>query len=112
MSEGKYMIDTPAQTKTDILHLIKQHQDKIRSLGVKKLGLFGSFVREEQNSESDIDLLIEFEEGAKNFDNFMQLSFLLEEFLGWPIELVTIESVSPYILSHIAQEVEYVTLSP
>jgi len=105
------MIDTPTQTKKDVLSVIRQHQDKIKAFGVKKLGLFGSFVRDEQNTESDIDLLVEFEEGQKSFDNFIQLSFLLEELLRWPVELVTVESVSPYLRPYITQEVEYVTFS-
>jgi predicted nucleotidyltransferase len=41
----------------------------------------------------------------------MQLSFLLEELLKWPVELVTVESVSPYLRPYITQEVEYVTFS-
>jgi hypothetical protein len=105
------MIDTPTQTKKDVLSIIRGHQDKIKTFGVRKLGLFGSFVRNEQNIESDIDLLVEFEEGQKTFDNFMQLSFLLEELLKWPVELVTVESVSPYLRPYITQEVEYVTFS-
>ena len=102
------MIDTPIQTKKDILSFIRQHPDEIKSFGVKKLGLFGSFVRNEQSTESDIDLLVEFEEGQKTFDNFMQLSFWLEEMLRRPVELVTVDSVSPYLRPHITQEVEYV----
>ena len=102
------MIDTPVQTKKDILFFIRQHPDEIKSFGVKKLGLFGSFVRNEQNTGSDIDLLVEFEEGQKNFDNFMQLSFWLEEMLKRPVELVTFDSVSPYLRPYITQEVEYV----
>ena len=105
------MIDTPTQTKKDVLSIIGRHQDEIKAFGVKKLGLFGSFVRNEQNIESDIDLLVEFEEGQKTFDNFMQVSFLLEELLKWPVELVTVESVSPYLRPYITQEVEYVTFS-
>jgi predicted nucleotidyltransferase len=105
------MIDTPIQTKKDVLSIIRRHQHKIKMFGVKKLGLFGSFVRNEQNIESDIDLLVEFEEGQKTFDNFIQLSFLLEELLKWPVELVTVESVSPYLRPYITQEVEYVTFS-
>lgn len=105
------MINTPVQTKKEVLSIIRRHQDKIRILGVKKLGLFGSFVRNEQNAESDIDLLVEFESGHKSFDNFIRLSFLLEELLSWPVELVTVESVSPYLRPYITQEVEYVTFS-
>ena len=100
---------TLVQTKQDILSILQQNQDKIKTFGVKKLGLFGSFVRDEQNAESDIDLLVEFEVGHKTFDNFIQLSFLLEEILSRPVELVTVESLSPYLRPYITQEVEYVT---
>ena len=105
------MIDPPTKTKKDILSIIERHQDKIQSFGVKKLGLFGSFVRDEQNIGSDIDLLVEFEAGQKSFDNFMQLSFLLEELLRQPVELVTTDSLSPYLRPYITQEVEYVPFS-
>ncbi|MFQ5901583.1 MAG: nucleotidyltransferase family protein [Thermodesulfobacteriota bacterium] len=92
-----------------ILSIIAKNKDKIRIFGVKKLGLFGSFVREEQNAESDIDLLVEFERDKKTFDNFfIHLSFFLEELLKCHIELVTIESLSPYIRPYIIKEVKYV----
>ena len=62
-------------TKEKVLELIRSNQDQIRSYGVKKLGLFGSFVRGKQKPESDIDLLVEFQQDKKNFDNFIQLAF-------------------------------------
>lgn len=105
------MIEAPAKTKRDVHSIIRRHQDEIKAFGVKKLGLFGSFVRNEQNSGSDIDLLVVFEEGQKTFDNFMQLSFLLEDLLKRPVELVTVESLSPYLGPYITQEVEYVPFS-
>lgn len=103
-------MDSSIQTKESVVSLIQEHKDRIKTLGVKKLGLFGSFVRGEQRAESDIDVLVEFEQGKKTFDNFMQLSFLLEDLLNRRVELVTPESVSPYIRSYIVKEVEYVTL--
>lgn len=105
------MIKSPTQTKKDVVTVIRQHQANIKAFGVKRLGLFGSFVRNEQTGDSDIDLLVEFEAGQKTFDNFMQLSFFLEEQFNRPVELVTVESVSPYLRPHITQEVEYVTFS-
>lgn len=95
------------QTKDDILLAIQENGDKIKHLGVKRIGIFGSFVRGEQNSESDVDLLVEFEQGQKTFDNFMHLSFLLEEMLQRPVELITAESLSSYIRPYIIEEVEY-----
>jgi predicted nucleotidyltransferase len=75
--------------------------------GVRRIGLFGSFAHGTQHSDSDIDLLVEFEPEKKTFDNFMNLAFCLEDELGRKVELVTPESLSPYIGPHILQEVEY-----
>ncbi|MCK5306078.1 MAG: nucleotidyltransferase family protein [Candidatus Omnitrophica bacterium] len=96
------------KNKNDIISVIKKRRNEIESFGVKRLGLFGSFVRQEQDSQSDIDLLVEFEQDKKTFDNFIHLSFLLENLLEHHIELVTPESLSPYIKPHIVKEVEYV----
>jgi predicted nucleotidyltransferase len=79
-------------------------------LGVRSLGLFGSFVRGEQTPSSDVDVLVEFADGMHTFDNFMDLSLLLEDALGRSVDLVTHESLSPYIGPHILREVEHVAL--
>jgi len=95
-------------SQEDILSLIQSHQVDIRAFGVRKLGLFGSFVRGQQDESSDVDLLVEFEMGCKTFDAFIQLAFFLEELLGRHVELVTIESLSPHLGPHILKEVKYV----
>jgi len=105
-------MDASIQTKEKALSLIREYQARIEALGVKRLGLFGSFAREEQNVESDIDLLVEFDRGKKTFDNFIQLAFFLEDLLKRRVELVTPESLSPYIGPHIMNEVEYVISIP
>jgi predicted nucleotidyltransferase len=99
------------KTKQDVLKILHQNRDRLKALGVSKIGLFGSFVRGEQHPDSDIDLLVEFEAEQKTFDTFMELSFLLEEILHRRIELVTVESLSPYLGPHILQEVEYAALA-
>lgn len=104
-------MSTSIQTKEDVLSIIKKNQGKIRIFGVKKIGVFGSFVRGEQNIDSDVDLLVEFEQGKKNFDNFIQLSFFLEDILKRHVELVTPESLSPYIRPYITREIEYAIFS-
>ncbi len=98
------------RTKDEIVTLLRKHQRQLENLGVKRLGLFGSFVRQQQSLSSDIDVLVEFEKGFKTFDNFIQLAILLEELLGRRVELVTPEALSPYIGPHIIREIEYVPL--
>jgi predicted nucleotidyltransferase len=98
------------QTEDHILALIQEYQKQIRAFGVKRLGLFGSFVRGQQNEDSDVDLLVEFDLSQKTFDAFSHLAFFLEDLFGRRVELVTPESLSPYIGPHILREVEYVTV--
>jgi predicted nucleotidyltransferase len=97
------------QTKQQILSLLQEHHHHIHALGVHRLGLFGSFLREQQRRESDVDILVEFAPGRKTFDAFMQLAFFLETLFGRRVELVTLESLSPYIGPHILREIEYVS---
>jgi predicted nucleotidyltransferase len=97
--------------KQHIFTLIEKNQRAVSSLGVARLGLFGSFVRHEQDADSDIDVLVEFTAGRKSFDNFMALQFLLEDLFNRPVELVTPESLSPTMKASIIDEAEYVTLS-
>jgi hypothetical protein len=97
--------------KEEILNKLHENRGKLQTLGVRRLGLFGSFVRGEQKSGSDIDLIVEFESGKKTFDNFMNLSFFLESLFQRRVELITAESLSPYIGPHILKETEYVSLA-
>ena len=99
------------RTKEYILRLISKNRARIRALGVSRIGLFGSFARGDQQRESDIDLLVDFEPRRKTFDHFMELSFFLEEALQRHVELVTPESLSPHLKPHILAEVEYAALA-
>ena len=104
-------MSTTVETKQDVLRVLHDSRARIRALGVGRLGLFGSFVHDRQSVDSDVDLLVEFEPGQKSFDNFIRLSFLLEELLQRRVELVTPEALSPYIGPHILEEVEYVPVA-
>jgi len=98
-------------TKAKILGILEANQAEIEALGVKRLGLFGSFARESGGEDSDIDLLVEFDPDKKTFDHFMQLGTLLEDLLGRSVELVTTESLSPYLGPSILNECEYARFS-
>ena len=98
----------PKLDKKAVTDFLSTHQNELRNLGVARLGLFGSFVRDEETSESDIDILVEFRAGKKSFTAFMELAFWLEDALQRPVELVTPESPSPYLAPHILLAVEYV----
>jgi uncharacterized protein len=90
-----------------ILAFIESHKSDLQKFGVHKLGLFGSYVRNEQTISSDIDLLVEYIPGEKSFDNFVSLIDYLEASFGKEVELVTSESLSPHIKPYIEREIQY-----
>ena len=78
-------------------------------MGVLEVGLFGSYLRDEQSNESDIDLLIDFEPGKETFENYLAVCDLLESiFKNHTIEVVTKNGLSPYIGPKILKEIQYV----
>ncbi len=96
-------------TKDDILKTLKSNKLQFSKFGVRNVGLFGSYLRDEQTGESDIDLLIDFESEKETFDNYMAVYDLFEKlFKNEKIEVVTKNGLSPYFGPKILDEVQYV----
>ena len=96
-------------TRENILSLLSSHKEELSRDGVSDIGLFGSYLRNEQTSKSDIDLLIDFEPEKENFDNYMAACDVFERlFLNEKIEIVTKNGLSKYIGPAILKEVLYV----
>jgi predicted nucleotidyltransferase len=65
--------------------------------GVRRIALYGSALREDFRSDSDIDILVEFEPGrTPGLLHFAQMELELEDALGRQVELRTPEDLSPY----------------
>jgi predicted nucleotidyltransferase len=96
-------------TKEYILSAIQTKKPELTVYGIRNIGLFGSYVREEQTDKSDIDILIDFEPGKENYDNYMAVYDIIEQlFRTENVEIVTKNGLSPYIGPRILQEVIYV----
>lgn len=96
-------------TKENIIAVLRSHKHELSKLGVRNVGLFGSYLRNEQSGESDIDLLIDFEPGQENFDNYMAAYDMFEIiFENQTVEVVTKNGLSKYIGPKILKDVLYV----
>ncbi len=96
-------------TKENILAILKSHKAELEKYGVSNIGLFGSYLRNEQSAKSDIDLLIDFEPEKENFDNYMAVYDIFENlFKNEKIEIVTKNGLSKYIGPKILNNVMYV----
>lgn len=93
--------------KESILTSLTAHQQELQKFGVQKVGLFGSFVRNEATAESDVDLLVEITKEKKTIKNLVGLGDYLESLFQRKVEIVTPQSLSKYIGPFILKEVEY-----
>ncbi len=90
----------------DVIAIVKKNKAFLKEkFGVKKIGVFGSMVRGEAREESDVDILVELESTKKSFDNFMELSFFLEELFGKKVDLITTSGLDKYIRPYVEREV-------
>ena len=101
----------PVKNKQELIERIIAGQQSIKSYGVRQLGIFGSFVRNEAKENSDIDFFVEFYPEQKTFKNFMRLFDTLEFITGRKIEIITPQSLSKHIGPYILKELEYVPIA-
>ena len=93
-------------TSMEILHIMQGHKPFLQQrFHVRRIGLFGSYVRGEASSSSDIDALVELE--SVTFDLYMDLKFYLEELFQLPVDLVLADNVKPRLKPYIDEEVIY-----
>ena len=96
-------------TKEYIISIIRENKKELTRFGIRKVGLFGSYVRGDESDTSDIDLLIDFDPALENFDNYMAVCDIFEQlFKDERVEIVTKNGLSPYIGPKILKEVQYV----
>ncbi|OGY55554.1 MAG: hypothetical protein A2912_00575 [Candidatus Buchananbacteria bacterium RIFCSPLOWO2_01_FULL_40_23b] len=88
-------------TKQKIITALEAHKAEIRSFGVMKLTLFGSYARGEATAKSDIDFLVEFKKGRGLFDDSYGLQQFLHTLFKKEIDLVKSalvrEELKPFI---------------
>lgn len=96
--------------KSEILEILDRNGEDIRRFGVKRIGIFGSFVKNSFTRKSDIDILVEFQRGEKTFDHYMDLKLFLEKKLRRKVDLVVQDALKPRIKPAILKEIRYAGL--
>jgi predicted nucleotidyltransferase len=99
--------------KEDVFFLLMQNKEKLTSMfGVKRIGVFGSAIRNELKENSDIDVIVELERGKARIRNVVELERFLQDLFGRKVDLLTFYGVRsiriPWIRDRILKEVVYV----
>lgn len=98
-------------TKQEIFKTIQDNKELIKSFGVTEIGLFGSYVRNEQTETSDIDFLVDIIKERKTLKNYIDFCDTLETLFNTnKIDVVSKKGLSEFIGPHILNEVTYVEI--
>jgi uncharacterized protein len=89
----------------DIFQIFESYREKLRAMGVRKLGLFGSCARGEIKETSDLDFLVELED--ETFDSDMDLKEFLEDLFETEVDLVLVDAIKPRLRDTILGETIY-----
>ncbi len=92
-------------TDEAILTFLKEHADEMRAMGVRKIGLFGSYARGEQGPESDMDFLLSIEDWS--WKRWSRVWNFLEDSFGVKVDLVPEEDLRPELRPVVLAEVRY-----
>jgi len=95
----------PSLTRAGILKALREHEDLLRKYSVRRIGLFGSYVRSQQKRGSDVDFLVDFD--RPTYDNFIELNFSLERLFRRRVGLVTSRSLNPRVKPFVENEVAW-----
>ena len=87
-----------------IIKELEKQKIKLKQLGVKKIGLFGSYLHRKAHKKSDLDFLVSFKD--IHFDEYMELKFFLEEHFHTKVDLVLEEELKP-ALQFVKKEARY-----
>jgi len=92
--------------KDSVFSVFSAHKKELQERGVKNLAVFGSVIRGESTDQSDVDILVEFNRSIGLFD-FVRLKYLLEEWIGCKVDLVTQDALHPALRERILKEAVY-----
>lgn len=95
-------------SRHQVLDLLNHRKSDLqRRFQVRDVAVFGSVARDEDSPSSDVDVLVEFS-GEASFDQFMDLTFYLEDLFGRPVDLVTKKALRPELREQVEREAIHV----
>lgn len=92
----------------EIINIIQMKLSTLNAFHIVRLALFGSHVTGTAKPESDLDILVDFEDGQETLDNYMDLKFALEDMFHRKVDLVITNTIKPALRDSILRSARYV----
>lgn len=95
--------------RNNIISILNENKAYLfEKYGLKEIALFGSFAQNKHSEKSDIDIFIDCPKNVRNFDNYMDLKFFLEDKTGRDVDLTFKDTIRKEFLKDILAEAIYV----
>ncbi len=95
--------------KEKILDFLNHSKEKLSlDFGIDKIGLFGSYLNNSQNNDSDVDILIEVRKDFKKYKYYFELKKFLEDNIGKEVDIIYKDAINPLIKMEIKEDILYV----
>ena len=99
------MLEGAPLNRDRVLAVLAVERQRLRTLGVRRIAVFGSIGRGEATDVSDLDLLVELD--RKSFDAYMDVKEFLEDLFGCAVDLVLADGIKPRLRPTILREAVY-----
>jgi predicted nucleotidyltransferase len=98
------------KTQEEVISFLREHRNLLHEkYAIKEIALFGSFARNEQQDDSDIDLLIELQDGTQNIHDLKEdLRIFLVNSFERSVDLARFKYLKPYAKKYILKDILYV----
>ena len=94
--------------REEALKRLAAQRARLKDFKVKSLAIFGSVARDEARTDSDVDVLVEFD-GPATFDGYISLKEFLEQILGTRVDLTTKKGIRPELRAYVEKDSVNVT---
>ena len=92
--------------RDDVVNTVKENMEKIKSFGVKRVGIFGSVSRDEADENSDIDFVVEFEKDRGGMKDFVGVIDYLENLFGKEVDVLTPSGVESIRIKSVKERIK------
>ena len=92
--------------KEEILERLRENKEKIKKFGVKRIGVFGSFVRDKATEKSDIDIIVEFDLESLTFDKYLAFEEFLKSLFSREVDIITKDGLESIRIEHVKDEIK------
>ena len=92
--------------KEEILKKLRENRGKVKKFGVKRIGIFGSFVKDKATEKSDIDVVVEFDLKDLTFDKYLAFEEFLRDLFSKEVDIITKDGLESIRIEHIREDIK------